>query len=120
MFEQRIVRDGRCEKPTVSKYGTSGMRNGGYVQLNTFLCHERVYQQDDRFAVENEQDDHRENVAFQQQLDQSRCRIDGFFEPRYRPQSIFGFEPQRFAQQQSRRSQSVHEEIDRFHRNRSM
>ena len=60
------------------------------------------------------------NVAFQQQLDQSRCRIDGFFEPRYRPQSIFGFEPQRFAQQQSRRSQSVHEEIDRFHRNRSM
>lgn len=73
----------------------------------TFLCHERVYQQDDGLAVENQQD-HGENLELDQQ---SRCRRHVLFEPRRSPQSIFGLQPQRFAQQQSRRAQPVHEKV---------
>ncbi len=112
MSEQRIPVDGNAR--STGRFGTRPTApNGGYVQLNTFLCHERVNQQDDRLAVEDEQV-RCEELEFRYSIVHPRHGLHDLFESWHRPQPIFGHGPQRLAQQQPRRAQPIHEEIGRL------
>ena len=111
MSEQRISVDGNAR--STGRFGTRPTApNDGYVQLNTFLCHERVYQQDDRLAVEDEQVCC-EELERRYAIVHPRHGLHDLFESGHRPQPIFGHGSQRLAQQQPRRAQPIHEEIGR-------